>query len=92
MTVREMLSRMDSHEFAEWMAFTTLEPLPEDRADIRAAMIAHTMACMWTSGEKPKFENFLIVKPPKTTQTIAEQMGMAGMVNSAMSSLPSAEE
>jgi hypothetical protein len=28
---------MDSREFSEWLAFATLEPLGEQRADVRAA-------------------------------------------------------
>jgi hypothetical protein len=38
MTVAELLERMSSYEFREWMEFYTLEPWGEERADLRQAM------------------------------------------------------
>lgn len=38
MTVAELGDRMSSAEFAEWMAFYTIEPFGEERADLRQAM------------------------------------------------------
>ncbi len=44
MTVEELLHRISSRELAEWMAFYSLEPFGEERADLRAAIIATTVA------------------------------------------------
>ena len=35
---------MSSREFAEWAAFYRLEPFGEERADLRAGIVAATMA------------------------------------------------
>jgi len=35
---------LDSREFAEWMAYYSLEPWGEERADLRAGIIASTIA------------------------------------------------
>jgi hypothetical protein len=39
-----MLAEISSHTFAEWLAFRRLEPWGEERADLRAGIIASTMA------------------------------------------------
>jgi hypothetical protein len=44
MTVRELLSRIDSHELAEWMAYYSLDPFGTARADLSAGIIAATVA------------------------------------------------
>lgn len=44
MTVRELLSRIDSRELSEWQAFFRLEPMPEQRADFRSGVIASVIA------------------------------------------------
>ncbi|HWV23262.1 MAG TPA: hypothetical protein VNZ58_03655 [Thermomicrobiales bacterium] len=38
MTVAELLDRMSSREFSEWMAYYELEPFGEERADFRQAL------------------------------------------------------
>ena len=35
---------MDAREFAEWMAYYELDPFGEERADLRAGIIASTFA------------------------------------------------
>lgn len=40
MTVGELLGRISSRELTEWQAFFGIEPMPEDRADWRAGMLA----------------------------------------------------
>ncbi|MGC9260919.1 MAG: phage tail assembly protein T [Phycisphaerae bacterium] len=45
MTVRRMLSEMDSRELTEWIAFHSLEPIGYARGDVQAAIVAHTIAC-----------------------------------------------
>lgn len=42
--MQELLARISSRELSEWWAFSLLEPFGEKRADIRAAIIASTVA------------------------------------------------
>lgn len=44
MTVEEMLTRMSSRELTEWMAYAQLEPFGEARGDLRAGIVASTIA------------------------------------------------
>ena len=43
-TVREMLGSMDSAELTEWFAYMRIETLPEERADLRAGIMASATA------------------------------------------------
>ncbi len=43
-TVRELQTRMDSHEFAEWMAYYRIDPYGSWREDYRAGIVASTLA------------------------------------------------
>lgn len=42
--VGELQHRISSQEFTEYLAYFTIEPYPEERADINAAMIACLLA------------------------------------------------
>ncbi|CAJ8906256.1 Uncharacterised protein [Burkholderia pseudomallei] len=44
MTVRQLLANIDSKELTEWLAYDRMEPIGEFRADLRAGIIAATMA------------------------------------------------
>jgi hypothetical protein len=44
MPVGELLARMPEREFLEWMAFYRIEPWGDERADLRAGVIASTVA------------------------------------------------
>ena len=44
MTVRELLSRIDSKELSEWAAFYSIEPFGYFRSDMQAGIIASTIA------------------------------------------------
>ena len=44
MTVREMLGRMSSAEFTEWVAYYSIEPFGEFRRDLQAGIVASTLA------------------------------------------------
>lgn len=44
MTVNELLSRIDSRELTEWMAFYSLEPWGTEAEDVRTGIIASTVA------------------------------------------------
>ena len=68
MTVAELLDRMSSREFSEWMAYYAIEPFGEERADLRQALTtsavhnsiqAQTKRPKWT---KP--EDFMPFKEP----------------------------
>lgn len=39
-----MLAEMTSAQFAEWMAYSRLEPWGEERDDLRTGIVASTMA------------------------------------------------
>lgn len=43
MTVAEMLSRISSRELSEWLAYSQIEPFGEERADLRAGIVASTV-------------------------------------------------
>lgn len=38
------MDQMSAHEFNEWMAFCSTEPLGEDRADLRSATLVSMLA------------------------------------------------
>jgi len=44
MTVRELLSRMDSRELAEWVAYYSIEPFGNFRSDLNCGIVASTIA------------------------------------------------
>lgn len=45
---------MSSREFSEWMAYAQLEPFGEQRADLRAGIVASTVAAGYTKkGHRP---------------------------------------
>ena len=69
------MARCDSREFAEWLAYYELEPWGEERADLRAGIVASTIANVHRGKGKafqpgdfmPDFD-----KTPKKAQTAAE--------------------
>lgn len=42
--MRELLRRIDSRELQEWQAYYELEPFGEERGDLRAGIVAATVA------------------------------------------------
>lgn len=44
MTVKQLLASLDSAELTEWMAFNNIEAIGEARADLRAGIVASTVA------------------------------------------------
>lgn len=44
MSVKRCQQEIDSREFVEWQAYFGLDPFGEDRADLRAGIIAMTIA------------------------------------------------
>ena len=68
MTVRRLLSELDSRELSEWLAYDRLEPL--DDPYWRSGMVASTVAnCMaGKKGEKFKPQDFLPRQKPQSAK------------------------
>lgn len=47
MSVRHLLRTIDAAEFKEWQLYHQLEPWDETRGDLRAAIVARTIANIW---------------------------------------------
>lgn len=74
MGVAECQRRIDSAEFVEWLAYSRLEPFGEERDDLRAAMIACTVANSMRSRKRAyKVDDFMFDfdKPPQSKQNVA---------------------
>ena len=69
------MTRCNSRQFAEWQAYYQVEPWGEERADLRAGIVASTIANVNRGkGQKPfKPSDFMPDFEPKKPQT-AEQM------------------
>ena len=50
---RELQARMSSADFAEYVALNSIEPIGEERADLRAGIIAATIAGSQGARAKP---------------------------------------
>lgn len=51
---------MSAREFAEWMAYYRLEPFGEERADLRAGIIASASVNVWAKrGRSAKPSDFM---------------------------------
>lgn len=84
MTVRELLARIDSLELTEWMAAYNVEPWGEDRSDLRAGIVASTVAnCHSTKGHEFKPSDFIpqFVEMEKPQQTPEQMQRMARKLN-----------
>ena len=68
MTVRDLLSRADSEELSEWMAFDVVEGIPDPH--FGPAMI--TSAVVNVHGGKSKPSDFYPVKPLQPKQSTEE--------------------
>lgn len=54
MTVEELLGRISSRELSEWQAYFETDPFGEERADLRAGIIAAIIANIYRKkGAKP---------------------------------------
>ncbi len=61
-SVAEAQERIDSQEFAEWMAYDRVDPFGEHRADLRAALVASVIANSNRGKNKSAFklEDFML--------------------------------
>lgn len=90
MSVREAQERIDSREFAEWMAFAQIEgPFWDQRGDYQAAIIAATVANALSGrrGKRYKPEDFLPrwkPRKPGPAQTWQEQLKFIEELNRAL--------
>ena len=87
MTVREAQDRIDAREYALWRAYYEIEPFGEERADLRAAIIAMTIANVFRGrGRSYKAEDFMPDFDRRVRRQTNEQMWailcvVAGMQN-----------
>lgn len=51
MTVAEAKDRVTASELAEWQAFYAVEPFGDVRADLRSAIVAHTMGSAFSDSD-----------------------------------------
>ena len=51
-----MLASMSSRELSEWMAFYTIDPFDERRGDLRAGLVASTIANVHRGKNQPPFK------------------------------------
>jgi len=51
MTVAEAKDRIPASEFAEWQAFYAVEPFGDVRADLRSAIVAHTLGSVFSDSD-----------------------------------------
>ena len=75
---------MSGPEFVEWMAYDRLEPLGEQHADLRAALICKVLADINTSkgNRRTKLTDFML-NFERETATPEEMMAQAEMANLA---------
>lgn len=71
-----MLAEMTSAQLSEWMAFYRLEPWGEERADLRAGIVASTIAnSNRGKGQKPfKPQQFMPDFEPETEEQAAARL------------------
>lgn len=85
MTVGELLTRISSRELAEWRAYYTMEPFGEDRADLRAGIIASTTANVFRkSGTQPYKAQDFLPKFEKPRQDWREMLAKVTAINAMM--------
>lgn len=86
--MNELLGQISSREITEWMAYDKLEPFGERRADLRAGIVASTVANVFRNAKEhprafradefmPDFERGL------QRQTWEEQLALVEMLNAA---------
>ena len=88
----EMLSRMDSRELVDWMAYERVDPFGLDRLDLLAGIIASTIANVYRDEKKRKkpfqpdefMPKFDARKKEKPRQTWQQQKQIIEMLNVAL--------
>lgn len=74
-TVAELEATLSGQELTEWMAFDAVEPFGEQRDDLRAGIVASTMAnCHRSRGPAFKPQDFMpFAEKPKADPAAALQ-------------------
>lgn len=74
MSVRELLSRVDSKELAEWIAYDMIEPIGSVRTDLAAGIVASTVANCHRGKNQSAFSpmDFMPLQKPAEEQTPEE--------------------
>ena len=75
-----MLAEIVQLQFAEWMAYSTLEPWGEERDDLRMGIVASTIAnANRGKNQKPyKPQDFMPSFEPETEEQAAERLDSEG--------------
>jgi hypothetical protein len=73
---------MSSHELSEWMAFEAIDgPIGNQRADLRAGIVAATLANCHRSSKSTAFkpQDFMpfVDRPKQSQETMAEMLAHA---------------
>lgn len=79
-SVKELLSRVGSKELSEWIAYYRLDPFGQERADMRAAVVASIIANVNRDKKQKPYtmmDFMLNFEPPKqmSTKEIREVLG-----------------
>jgi len=89
-SVRELLLRFDSRELTEWMIFHDMEPWGAEPADLRAGIVASTIANVNRDHKKRsqpyKPEDFMPRRTPAESeeQTPADHLRIIELYNAAL--------
>jgi len=75
MTVRELLNRMDSAEFTEWMIYNELEPIGDDWRP--QATVAAVIANANSTGKSFSADDFLPIRQEQQSKELTAQQLIA---------------
>lgn len=87
MTVGELLGRASSLELSEWMAYYSIEPWGEERGDLRAGIVASTVAETARDPKKrgrPYKPREFMPSFEQKRQTWEEQLAIVEVLNEAL--------
>lgn len=77
-----MLDSMPRRVWLEWRAYWEAEPWDETRADLRAAIIAHTVhSHLRQRGRALRLDDFMAVRPPRKRKSKAEIKALFAWLN-----------
>lgn len=85
MPVGELLARTGSRELAEWRAYYALEPFGENRADLRAGIVAATTANLFRKNGAPPYKpQDFMPKFGRERQDWRQQLEKVKAINAAL--------
>lgn len=74
MTVGELLGRASGRELTEWTAYYKLEPFGEERADVRAGVVASVIANVHRGKNRPfRPTDFMVFRDPAVVRAEQER-------------------